>query len=180
MNSLQLPNARNKGLVIQETGDEVLVYDLDTHKAHCLNQTAAYIWKACDGKTSVSEITRMYSKNVNNTVPEDMIWPAIDQLGEKNLLEKELESNYRGLSRREVIKKIGLGTVIALPIVASLTSPTSALAATSCRCPGGDGDCFGQTGCPSTTTCTGGMCQTMIPNEHSDTAPSGGSITIKR
>ena len=29
--------------------DELLVYDARTHRGHCLNQTAAAVWKACDG-----------------------------------------------------------------------------------------------------------------------------------
>jgi hypothetical protein len=31
------PLARKEGLVIQELPDEVLVYDLDRDRAHCLN-----------------------------------------------------------------------------------------------------------------------------------------------
>ena len=36
------PIARSNGLVVQEMPDEVLVYDLDSNKAHCLNETAAF------------------------------------------------------------------------------------------------------------------------------------------
>lgn len=42
-NSQQRPLARSEGLVIQEMPDEVLVYDLETNKAHCLNETAAFV-----------------------------------------------------------------------------------------------------------------------------------------
>jgi hypothetical protein len=37
-----------------------------------------------------------------------------------------------GQTRREVIKKIGLASVIALPLVASLAAPSSVLAVVSC------------------------------------------------
>ncbi len=43
------PLARKADLVTKEVADEVLVYDLKSHKAHCLNQTAALVWKYCDG-----------------------------------------------------------------------------------------------------------------------------------
>jgi len=45
MKSSQIPVARKEGLVIQETSEEVLVYDLTSNKAHCLNQTtrAAFV-----------------------------------------------------------------------------------------------------------------------------------------
>ncbi|MCA1626062.1 MAG: PqqD family protein [Acidobacteria bacterium] len=115
-------------MVIQEMPDEVLVYDLETNKAHCLNQTSAFVWKACDGKKSVVEI----SKLLGNSVSEDLVWLAIDQLSEKNLLESKLSLSSRGQSRREAIKKIGLASVIALPFVASLAAPTSVLAVVSC------------------------------------------------
>jgi hypothetical protein len=158
MKSSQIPVARKEGLVIQETTDEVLVYDLTSNKAHCLNQTAAFIWKSCNGNNSVTDITRLIESDAGSAVHEDLIWLAIDQLNEKNLLEKELVSNFAGRSRREVLKKIGLATVVALPLVASLTAPTSALASTSCACVT-PGDCTTQTGCPSVVNCNGsGVC----------------------
>lgn len=158
MKSSQVPVARKEGLVIQETSEEVLVYDLTSNKAHCLNQTAAFVWKSCDGNTSIPEITKLLENESGSAIPEDLIWLAIDQLNEKNLLEKELASSFAGRSRREVIKKIGLAAVIALPVVASLTAPTSALASTSCACVG-NGDCLVQTSCPSTVNCNpSGIC----------------------
>lgn len=158
MKSSQIPVARKEGLVIQETTDEVLVYDLTSNKAHCLNQTAAFVWKSCDGSNSVTEITQLFEKEAGAPVHEDLIWLAIDQLSEKNLLESRAAMSFAGRSRREVIKKIGLATVVALPLVASLTAPTSALASTSCACVGPT-DCSPQTGCPSRTNCNGsGVC----------------------
>jgi hypothetical protein len=158
MKSSQVPVARKDGLVIQETTEEVLVYDLSTNKAHCLNQTAAFVWKSCDGNNSISEITNLFEKQTGTVVHEDLIWLAIDQLQEKNLLESEPLPKFTGSSRREVIKKIGLATVVALPIVASLTAPTSALASTSCSCVN-PGACAVQTSCPSTVNCNiNGIC----------------------
>ncbi|HEY8560602.1 MAG TPA: PqqD family protein [Pyrinomonadaceae bacterium] len=150
MKSSQVPVARKEGLVIQETTEEVLVYDLNSNKAHCLNQTAAFVWKSCDGNNSIPEITKLFAKETGADVHEDLIWLAIDQLNEKDLLQAELATNLSGRSRRDVIKKIGLATMVALPIVASLTAPTSVLASTSCSCLT-DGDCTTQAGCGSAT-----------------------------
>ena len=158
MKNSQVPVARKEGLVIQETSEEVLVYDLTSNKAHCLNQTAAFVWKSCDGNNSIPEITKLLESESGSAIHEDLIWLAIDQLNEKNLFEKELASSFAGRSRREVIKKIGLAAVVALPIVASLTAPTSALASTSCACVN-PGDCLAQPACPSTVNCNGsGIC----------------------
>lgn len=153
MKNSQIPVARKDGLVIQETSDEVLVYDLTSNKAHCLNQTAAFIWKSCDGNNSIREITERFKKETGSFVDEDLVWLAIDQLNDKNLLEKNLRADFAGQSRRQVIRKIGLAAVVALPLVASLTAPTSVMAATSCACAGNPGDCLAQTGCPNTMNC---------------------------
>ncbi len=131
-NAQQRPIARKEGLVIQEMPDEVLVFDMETNKAHCLNETAAFVWKACDGSKSVTEITKLFGNQSGKLVDENLVWLAIDQLNENNLLEQELKANFNGQSRRDVIKKIGLAAVIALPIVSSLVAPSAALAVAGC------------------------------------------------
>ena len=158
MNNSQFPIARKNDLVVQDMPDEVLVYDLNSNKAHCLNQTAAMVWKSCDGKNSVSEIAKLIELQAGGSVSEDFVWLAIDQLGENDLLEQEIKSTFAGQTRREVIKKIGLAAVIGLPIVASMVAPPNVLAVVSCGCIA-PGDCIAQTACPSTTNCNGsGVC----------------------
>ena len=160
MNTSQRPIARKAGLVIQEVPDEVLVYDLESNKAHCLNQSAAMIWRSCDGKNTVSEIAELVGTQAGGKVTEDFVWLAIDQLSENKLLEKEVSVSFQGQSRREAIKKIGLATMIAVPVIASLVAPPSALAAASCACvnPPSCGN-TPNAGCPSTTNCNvAGVC----------------------
>ena len=152
MRSSQSPLARKDELVVQEMPEEVLVYDLKTNKAHCLNETAAFVWKSCDGRKTVREITHAFEGQTGEAVGEDLVWLALDQLGEKELLAGEVEVRYKGENRREVIKKIGLAAVVAMPLVASLTAPTSAMAAASCACTA-PANCPAQTTCPSTVNC---------------------------
>lgn len=160
MKNSQRPIARKNGLVIQEVPDEVLVYDLDTNKAHCLNQSAAMVWRSCDGTNSVSEIAKLVETQAGGKVTEDFVWLAIDQLSQNNLLEKEVAVSFSGQSRREAIKKIGMATMVAVPVIASLVAPQSALAAASCSCntPPSCGN-SNNTSCASTTNCNGaGLC----------------------
>ena len=82
------PLARKEGLIVEQMPDEVLVYDLDRHKAHCLNRTAAFVWQHCDGKSDVSKIARRMEKEFNATVTDDVVYLALDQLGKDHLLEK--------------------------------------------------------------------------------------------
>jgi hypothetical protein len=44
------PRARAENLTVRVLGDETLVYDQERHKAHCLNATAALVWRHCNGK----------------------------------------------------------------------------------------------------------------------------------
>lgn len=168
----QFPTARKSGLVIQEVPDEVLVFDLESNKAHCLNNTAAMVWKSCDGKTSVSEIATMIGNQTGKAVNDDLVWLAIDQLTDNQLLESAPASPLKGESRRAVIKKIGLASMIAIPVVASLVAPQSALANLSCVCTATPQCATPQLlPCGSPTCCNAsGVCAPALP------APTGGCI----
>ncbi|MGI8884488.1 MAG: hypothetical protein ACR2IA_09630 [Pyrinomonadaceae bacterium] len=103
------------------------------------------------------------AKELNNSINEDLIWLALDQLKKENLIENspEMETKFEGVSRREVIKKIGLSSMIALPVVVSLIAPTAAYVqascnAVTCSCTG-PRDSGGN--CTSTTCATGCTCR---------------------
>ncbi len=158
MNNPKNPIARQNGLVVQEMADEVLVYDLDSNKAHCLNHSAALVWKSCDGTNSILDIAREFESNGGGKVSEDLVWLAIDQLNEKGLLEGEIAPRFQGQSRRQVIKTIGLASMVALPVIASLVAPKNAMGSINCSC-GAPADCATQGQCPSISTCNGsGVC----------------------
>ena len=156
MNNSQYPLARTNGLVVQEVPNEVLVFDMETNEAHCLNETAAMVWKYCDGNTSVEKIAQILGENNGSNVNDDLVWLAIDQLNEHKLLEKEVETKFAGQSRREALRKIGLASMIALPIIASMAAPRSVLANTSCVCTT-LANCVPQTGCGQ-VACTNSAC----------------------
>lgn len=124
------PASRWENLVVQEINRETLVYDLKTNKVFCLNETSGLIWRLCDGTKSVAEISQLISKQLESPVTEEFVWLALDKMKNENLLANgaELNINFNGLSRREVIKKAGYATVIALPLITSLTAPTAAQA----------------------------------------------------
>jgi hypothetical protein len=125
--------ARKDELVIQEVAGEILIYDLRSDKAICLNQTSALIWQHCDGEQNISEIASKIQKKLDAQVNEEIVWFALDQLEKENLLanEEKIPNKFEALSRREVIKKIGLTSVIALPVISSLVAPM-AVHAQSC------------------------------------------------
>ena len=149
-----LPLARKEGLVVKELPDEVLVYDLERHKAHCLNRSAALIWKHCDGRTPVGDMARMLHTEFGSPVNEQLILHALDQLGRSRLLKERysVPPAEARLSRRDLIRRAGLAAALAVPVVISIVAPT-AYAATSCS-----GRSCVSTPCPSPCVCGGGTC----------------------
>lgn len=147
------PVCRRNDLVVQELDGEILIYDLKENKAFCLNETSARVWQACDGKKTMAEIGRELGD-------EDMAWLALNDLKKSKLVvwEATTLAKFEGMSRREVIRKVGIGTVVALPIVASLVAPQAAFAQSCPATCNTDADCIATN--PSCNNCTGSMmCQ---------------------
>lgn len=130
----QKPLSRKENIVVQEMEGEVLIYDLNDNRAVCLNETSALIWQACDGNKTPAEISKFISNKLNAPANEDLVWLALDQLKKENLIENgdALPSHFAGMSRREAIKKVGLSSLIALPVIMAVTSPAAAAAGSIC------------------------------------------------
>lgn len=151
------PSARRDHLVVQELKDEVVLYDLETDQASCLNETAALVWKYADGKTSVDSIAAQMAQDLETPVDAQVVWFALDQLGKKNLLQTPvaMPMEYTRMSRRDFVLKAGaLGAIVAMPVIISLAAPKPAMAATGCQPVG----CDAFNSCPNGCNCVGGQC----------------------
>lgn len=133
----QFPKARRDKLIVKELDDETLVYDLTDDKAHCLNRTAALVWKNCDGSKSVEEINASLAAEAGTPVDKRVIWLALDQLKKFKLLSETpaAPTVFAGMSRRQLMRGLSIAA-IALPAVVSIIAPTAASAA-SCGFPCG-------------------------------------------
>ncbi len=148
-----LPLARKDGLVVQELPDEVLIYDLDRHKAHCLNPTAALVWNHCDGQMTMTEMIGILKEETHSPIDEDVVWLALDQLAKTHLLSEQVirPTGSGKLNRRDVMRRIGWAAAVALPLVTSIVAP-SAVQAVTCRAPGQP--------CTTGVQCCSGVCNT--------------------
>lgn len=151
-----MPEARSEGIVTIEVDGELLIYDRIRDRAHCLNETAATVWKLCDGRTSAPVLTRSVSKALRVPVRDIVIQLALKQLSARHLLAEsyDVAGLPVDLSRRSLVRRLGLG-VAFLPLITSLSAPT-ALAAVSCS-----GPC---TGGPGRGTCSPGCVCSPITN----------------
>ena len=73
-------------LILEQLPDELMIFDPDRNKAFCLNQTAAFVWRHCDGKTTVSEMTELLREDWGKPVDEQVVWFALDLLAKDGLL----------------------------------------------------------------------------------------------
>jgi hypothetical protein len=121
------PVGRRVDLVVEDIGDEVLVYDQRSDQAHCLGSVAGRVWRACDGATTVEQLSTRLG------LDEATTQRALDELDQCGLLETGLPG---GVTRREAaarIAKVGAAAASA-PLIYSIVAPTPALAATQAFC----------------------------------------------
>lgn len=122
---MRLPRARSDDLVVEELGDELLVYDLTNDRAHSLSATAARVWRACDGSTTVEDL------GAGHDLDPDTVRRSLDELGTCALLDSGIPSNG-GATRRELtlrVAKVG-AVAAAAPLIVSVLAPTPSQAAT--------------------------------------------------
>jgi hypothetical protein len=122
-----LPRARQDGLLEERVGEELLLYDRNSHTAHCLSPIAASVWRHCDGGRDVTDLAVLAG------VSEGLVADALHDLREKDLLDAEpaiMQSAVRGESRREAIVRVARygGAAAAGSMIVSATAATPAVA----------------------------------------------------
>jgi hypothetical protein len=168
------PEARTSGLLLRELPGELLVYDEQTHTAHCLNRTAAVVFRACDGTRTVDEIASLIDPAPSPEARE-AVELALAQIRAAGLLTADgapplvQPAPDGGLTRRDAARRVGFAAAILLPAVATMVAPTPAEAAATCV-----SSCVGQ---PNGTRCdvctTGAFCSTTVETCVSGTCSDG-------
>lgn len=125
------PKKRTTDLIVEEVLDEVVIYDLADAHAHALNPTAAYVWQQCDGTHTPADISRQVEAKFNLDQADDLVALSLDKLAKAKLLDVSIAAEPNLLSRRDVVKKIGVGIAL-LPVVTSIVAPSVAQAASHC------------------------------------------------
>src|SRR4051812_747195 len=126
------PLARKSDLITRQIPGELLVYDLKRHKAMCLNETAAIVWKKCDGRNTIADLTAGLESRYGFPIDQRVIWLALDQLEKSYLLAAKpaWPKASANITRREVMQA-GIVAAIALPVITIIVAPTAVSAATA-------------------------------------------------
>jgi hypothetical protein len=162
-----MPAARSEGLLIEAVGDETVVYDTKSKQAHCLKPLAAIVFDSSDGHATVGEIARIAEGRLGDAVSEADVADAAAQLESLGLLQTVLIvragdhlalSNGNGVSRREMIRRVGFTGAAAAVGTALVTSVVPQVAWAS-------GIPIGCTGCGKNSDCTSNHCCQSVPGK---------------
>jgi len=146
------PKARSDQLLVQRTGDDTLIYDERTHRAHSLDARAARVWALCDGARTEREIAQAYGEGA---VGEAVVGWTLGELEKSALLEDDGGAEARAaLSRRALMRTVGLA---AIPVIMAITAPRARAAVSTCSNTGQE--CINRPCCAGPQACVGGTCQ---------------------
>jgi hypothetical protein len=180
-----LPRARRDGLLEEAVGEELLLYDHDSHTAHCLSPIAARVWRHCDGEHDTTGLAQLAG------VSKDLIADALYELHEKDLLATEplTPDTAPGESRREAIVRVARygAAAAAGSMIVSATAATPAMASSNespdcCQCAEGAVNCdckvwAGMTDCEDfcagKTRCKGSMTVEAFKRENKKCESTG-------
>ena len=159
-----LPNARAEDLVVKQVADETLVYDLQRHRAYCLNEAAGLIWRHCDGLTDARTAAASLRRELGLPANEEIVWLGVGSLRKARLLAEPPEPRLLATryTRRKFLRQTAMASAAAilLPTVISIVAPTAAQAATciiaTCNGSGQAGKC--PQGTPEFTPCDPPAC----------------------
>ncbi len=134
MNSL--PRVR-PGLLRHELDGQVLIYDAREDRVHLLDTTTGHVFEMLEkGDRSTEGIVSELANRINTLEAESLLQLSLDELRKAELLENaEAVAPLSDMSRRDMVRKIGLAGAAALlvPAIASLTA-SSASAQTGASC----------------------------------------------
>ena len=101
-----LPEARKAGTLVQESGDELLVYDVERDQAHCLNAVTTLVWRYADGKTPVPSLVERIRQESPAEIDETTVWLALVSLSGAHLLVKQVERSVlrAAFARRQLAR----------------------------------------------------------------------------
>lgn len=111
---------RRDDLLVQKVGEEVIVYDLASNRAHSLNRTASLVFEKLDGKRPIDLLAKDLGKALGQPASKELVAAAVNELASADLLRPGT-----ALPRRSVLRGLAAGL---LPVVVSIAVPNAASA----------------------------------------------------
>ena len=133
MTNDEVPRSVQRYISIQQVGTETLVYDELRHKAFCLNESSSVIWRLADGERTVAQMRAEAALQLGTEVSEEFVLFALDQLRRDGLVEpSSIAEAGPAISRRSMLRTLGVGGALLLPMIAAVMAPPAAQAYNGC------------------------------------------------
>jgi hypothetical protein len=156
MADIKNPIARSENLLIEDVAGELLIYDVNTNRAHCLNESAAAIWRHCDGSRSVDKLADHVFPTLHASDARQIVDVGLQRLRRRRLVDVPAAAPAVDVSRRQMLKKVAILAAtagIVAPAVSTVIAPTAAYAF-SCMPAGFP--------CTSPFSCCSGLCRNLM------------------
>jgi hypothetical protein len=82
---------REPGIIVQDVGDETVLYSAERKAIHILNPTAGRIWELCDGEHTLADMDKALRASFSIAGEHDVmgdIWRTLEVLADKGLLQE--------------------------------------------------------------------------------------------
>jgi hypothetical protein len=121
------PIARTEHLIFEEVLDESVVYNPEQKKAYNLNSALTWIWRRCNGQSTVQQIAADFGRQFETDNAFELVVSGLRQLQSSQLVDGMTnlgEVPESSVSRRSVVTA---GSVL-LPAMISVLAPPPAAA----------------------------------------------------
>ena len=105
--------ARKDDLIVQSVGEEAIVYDRSSHRAHSLDRTAARVFEKLDGNNDLNAVARHVGKALRRKPHQELVAAAVNELAAAGLLRPGT-----ALPRRSMLRGLAAGLLPALVTIA--------------------------------------------------------------
>ena len=149
-----LPRLRTSDIIVRELQGELLIYDVVTNNALCLNPAARLVSDHCDGVTTMGEVVDKLGTGANAASAEVVVLSVLSRLQKEGILEGSIDlPDEADLPSRRRLLSAAAMVGAALPLVSLLVVP-SAMAQQS-GCIGSEQPCLSveDTSCCPTLVC---------------------------
>ncbi len=132
------PEARSEGLLVEQVGDELVVFDETTFEAHALKPVAAAVFSAADGNSTVEDLAASVGATLGREVTMSEVDAALSELESVGLMVEPSETLSEGISRRRLLQ-VGGATAAGVMVSSALVPALAAASPTPCAPSGGAG-----------------------------------------
>lgn len=133
MKSREALRSIRQEMSVQQIGTELLVYDERRHRAYCLNESSAVVWRLADGERTIDEIREAAANELKASVSVEFVLFAVGELRRDGLMDASVATEVEpSISRRVMLQRLGVGGALLLPVIASIIAPTAAQAYSGC------------------------------------------------